>query len=102
MIYEPTGREGIDHFELAFVTKDGDLRVYGFGYQPRTDDIGDMVGRATQGFYTMVVQKVGEVFEVYDLKTLRRMHRDGPWTIGMPIGSHENLDAAIMSAVLLS
>jgi hypothetical protein len=40
-------------------------------------------------------------YEVYDLKTLRNNKFTG-WSIGIPIATHENVDAAIMSAVLLA
>jgi hypothetical protein len=101
--------EAFDHHELMMVKPDGTSDVWGFGYQPTTEDIADRAfGGKGSGFnrgtlvYALCVQKIGHIYEVYDLKTLRRARNLGTWTIGLPVATHENVDAAIMAAVLLA
>jgi hypothetical protein len=98
----PDGYDSLSHHELAFIRGDGTIDIWCFGYQPTTDDIASRANRKPK-VYTHVVQKVGNLYEVYDLKTLRSQ---APWstlgfTIGMPVATHEDVDAAIMTAVLI-
>jgi hypothetical protein len=91
-----------DHHELVMIRADGTFDRWQYGYQPTTDDIAE---RATQGTayyrYTHCVQKIAGVYEVYDLKTLKKVApwSEG-WTIGLPIATHHDFDAAVMMAVL--
>lgn len=101
--------EAFGHYELMMVKADGTSDVWGFGYQPTTDDIairafGGMGTGYNRGVlvYALCVQKIGHIYEVYDLKTLKRTRNPGTWTIGLPVATHENVDAAIMAAVLLA
>jgi hypothetical protein len=87
----------------VFIRTDGTCDTWCYGYQPTTDDIAKRAqwGSAGSAVYTHVVQLVGEVYEVYDLKTLKRIGRAQMWTIGLPVVTHRDFDAAIMAAVLI-
>lgn len=106
MAYLGDGKyEAFGHHELMMLRGDGSYDVWCYGYQPTTQDIGERqmgkYGAKEKGEYTLCVQRVGNAYEVYDLKTLTRNRFTG-WSIGLPIATHENVDAAIMSAVLLA
>ena len=88
-----------DHRELVMVRPDCRFDRWQYGYQPTTNDIADRqisFGKR----YTYAVQKIGNLYEVYDLKTLKKMNYHAGWTIGLPIGTHWDFDAAVMMAVL--
>jgi hypothetical protein len=97
--------EALGHHELMMLRDDGTYDVWCYGYQPTTQDIGECqmgkYGAKQHGKYTLCVQKIGDVYEVYDLKTLTKNQFTG-WSIGLPVATHENVDAAIMAAVLLA
>lgn len=82
-----------DHFELVFVGADG-ATTYGFGYQPRTEDIAD---RATARYH-YCIQLIGETYEVYDLATIKK-HLGTP-SIGLPVFTSQDPDVAIMWALM--
>lgn len=84
------------HFELVYVGPNG-TNTWGFGYQPSTDTIAEM-RRSNDRF---CIQLVGKVYEVYDLTTVKKMtyHRRD-FTIGLPVFTHEDPDAAIMWALM--
>jgi hypothetical protein len=43
---------------------------------------------------------VGDIYEVYDLTTLKKQMYVGEWTIGVPVFTHKDPDAAIMWALM--
>ena len=88
----------VNHYELALIRSDGTIDIRCYGYQPRTDDFAEIPANKD---YTYVVQKIGNIYEVYDLKTLRPGSPMG-WTIGLPVAAHTDMDAAIMQALLLT
>lgn len=101
------GKVGMNHHELGMIREDGQIDVWCYGYQPTTNDIAERAMRVRAGKfkYTHAVQLIAGRFEVYDLSTLRRAlpgTRSEDYTIGLPVVTHENLDAALMAAVLLS
>jgi hypothetical protein len=89
------------HYELTFIGPAG-ADVWCYGHQPTTDDIAERAFKKTADAtaYTHCVQQVGTVYEVYALRTLRKMTYHGSWTIGLPICTHEDYDAAVMFATL--
>jgi len=93
------GYQAIGHHELAFIGRDG-VDVWCFGHQPTTEDIVERARKRRVPPYTHVVQKIGDVFEVYDLATLRQSKLLATWTIGLPVATHEDADAAIMIALM--
>lgn len=103
-LYE-LGKSRMNHHELGFIREDGQIDIWCYGYQPTTNDIAERAMKRVLGGpkYTYVIQLIGGQFEVYDLATLKRQSAFGQdFTIGQPVVTHENLDAAIMAAVLLS
>lgn len=100
------GKVSMHHHELGMIREDGTIDVWCYGYQPTTNDIAERAKRrGGTVVYTHAVQLIGNRFEVYDLSTLRRAVvgiRSEDYTIGLPVAVNENLDAAIMAAMLLS
>lgn len=92
MADDPAFLHGPDHFELVYVGTHG-TTTRCFGYQPTTECIAH--NRMSDRY---CVQKVGEIYEVYDCTTLKRFH--GTWTIGLPVFQSEDPDAAIMWALM--
>ncbi len=90
----------LKHTELAFFGPDG-VDIWVFGVQPSTTDIAERHTRSAARKYTLVVQKIGTMFEVYDLKTLNKQMLN-TWTIGLPVATDVDADAALMKAILLS
>jgi hypothetical protein len=93
------------------IRADGTFDRWQYGYQPTTNDIAKCASRhqtlrrgqqRIQSTYTHCVQKIGNVYEVYDLKTLKRLGPIGypDYTIGLPVATHHDFDAAVMMAVL--
>lgn len=86
----------ISHHELVFVGPGGS-NTWCFGYQPTTDDIARTKKKADR----YCIQKIGELYEVYDLTTLKPAAK---WaltnTIGLPVFIHKDADAAIMWALM--
>lgn len=80
------------HFELVYIGPKGST-CYGYGYQPKTDDIADHA----KG-HRYCVQLIGETYEVYDLATLKRHF--GTASIGLPVFTSKDPDAAIMWALM--
>jgi hypothetical protein len=102
-LYE-LGKLSMNHHELGMIREDGTVDVWCYGHQPTTNDIAD---RATHQSlnrprYRFAVQLIAGRFEVYDLHTLKRVSWGTDYTIGLPVVTHENLDAALMAAVLLT
>lgn len=81
------------HYELAFVKANGTADVWCYGFQPDTQTI----AYRAKG-YVIAVQKIGNVFEAYDLSTITV--KMGVTSIGLPIATHENFDACMMMAVM--
>jgi hypothetical protein len=92
---------GLRDTELAFAGPNG-IDVWAFGVQPTTADIADRNTKSAHEKYTHVVQKIGGVYEVYDLKTLNTQGMLNTWTIGLPIATHADPDVALMLAMLLN
>ena len=88
----PAMLQAPSHFELVYVGPNGTV-CYGYGYQPTTWDIAD---RAKGQRYC--VQLIGETYEVYDLGTLKR--HLGSTSIGVPVFTSQDPDAAIMWALM--
>jgi hypothetical protein len=84
-----------NHFELVFIGPNGTVTQC-FGYPPRTEDIAE--ARKKTDHYC--VQLIGDTYEVYDLKTLRKMNYHAPMTIGLPVFESKDPDAAIMWALM--
>jgi hypothetical protein len=85
------------HYELVYVSQSG-TRNQCFGYQPRTADIAAHTGAKDPARYC--IQLVGDIYEVYDLTTLKKQMYVGEWTIGVPVFTHKDPDAAIMWALM--
>lgn len=80
------------HFEQVYVGPKGTV-CYGYGYQPTTDDI----ATHAKG-HRFCVQLIGDNYEVYDLQTLKVYF--GASTIGLPVFTSKDPDAAIMWALM--
>lgn len=102
-LYE-LGKLNMNHHELGLIREDGTIDVWCYGYQPTTNDIAERaLYQPLKGYkYRFAVQLIGGRFEVYDLRTLKLASPfSRSYTIGLPVVTHENLDAALMAAVLL-
>ena len=86
------------YYKLIFVSKTGELDTATFDRQPTTNDI-EFHAAETERF---AIQRIGDRWEVYDLKTLRTLMGSNVYTIGLPIFTHEDEDAAITYAVLMA
>ena len=91
--------ETLRHNELAYIGPNG-VEVWSFGHQPSTDDMCERAGRSANRRWTHVIQRIGDIYEVYDLKTARTVAYAG-WTIGLPFHAGTDLDAAVMFAALI-
>jgi hypothetical protein len=100
----PEGYDDVGHHELAFIRRDGTIDIWCYGYQPSTNDMADRATKVARGqggpSYTHCVQKIGNNYEVYDLSTLKKIKYGSDYTIGLPVATHHDVDAAIMMAVL--
>lgn len=79
--------------QLAFYGDAGE-RIENFDFQPSTGAI--LISKQTGD--RLVVQLVGNRFEVYDLHTLKLTITGS--TIGLPVAEHEDYDVAVMTALL--
>lgn len=103
-LYE-LGNLGMNHHELAMIDDRGHVDIWCYGYQPTTNDIADKAKHRQLNLpgYRFAVQLIGGQFEVYDLHTLKRVSPfSDDYTIDLPVVTHENLDAALMAAILLT
>lgn len=85
--------------ELAYVGPDG-VEVWGFGIQPSTENMLLRHKLSPARRWTHCIQRIGDLYEVYDLSTAHRVGMTAAWTIGLPIYTGAELDAAVMFAIL--
>lgn len=79
--------------QLAFYGDAGE-RIENFDFQPPSS-IFLLYHREND---RLVVQLVGNRFEVYDLRTIKLTITGS--TIGLPVAEHEDYDTAVMTALL--
>ena len=79
--------------QLAFYSDAGE-RIENFDFQPSTSTI--VLYRREND--RLVVQLIGNRFEVYDLRTIKLTITGS--TIGLPVAEHEDYDTAVMTALL--
>ena len=86
------------YHKVIFVEKDGTLDPWVHNDQWTTNEIADQSTDKDR----FAIQRIGDRWEVYDLKTLRTLMGSNVYTIGLPIFTHEDEDAAITYAVLMA
>lgn len=84
----------ITRMQLAYYGPNGE-RIMDFNSQPTTTDLW-MAKLPSDEF---VVQLIGDLFTVYNVRTIKNMRLLGT-TIGLPVAESRDFDHAVMTALL--